>query len=184
MPIGQANHLRYPVAGGEGRVEPLHGEDTGTLRSGLRPGGDPVNPSLKFAYDRTPARRRGSRHVLQRRDHGDEARGTLGTADVRAQPWSRPRAGLPGSRTCVRSTLDDEELTRAMFQPNQRVPVDLSGLTVQGVSFSQNVQKVLATVVEQVSIDPSVGSPHSGTNVAAKARTRCATARRARRATG
>jgi len=29
----------------------------------------------------------------------------------------------------------------SMYQPNQRVTVDLSNLTIQGVSFSQNVQK-------------------------------------------
>jgi hypothetical protein len=43
-----------------------------------------------------------------------------------------------------------------MFQPNQRVTVDLSGLVVQGVRFSQNVQKALGTIVEQVSADPPV----------------------------
>jgi hypothetical protein len=43
-----------------------------------------------------------------------------------------------------------------MFQPNQRVTVDLSGLVVQGVSFSQNVQKAIATVLQQVSADPPV----------------------------
>jgi hypothetical protein len=41
-----------------------------------------------------------------------------------------------------------------MFQPDQRVQVDLSGLTVQGVSFSQNVRKALGTIVRQVSTDP------------------------------
>jgi hypothetical protein len=43
-----------------------------------------------------------------------------------------------------------------MFQPNDRVTVDLSGLTIQGVSFSQNVQKALGTILEQVSADPPV----------------------------
>ena len=43
-----------------------------------------------------------------------------------------------------------------MYQPNQRVSVDLSNLTIQGIVFSQNVQKALATVVRQVSSDPSV----------------------------
>ncbi len=43
-----------------------------------------------------------------------------------------------------------------MFQPNQRVTVDLSGLVIQGVSFSQNVQKALGTIVQQVSADPAV----------------------------
>ena len=43
-----------------------------------------------------------------------------------------------------------------MFQPNQRVTVDLSGLVVQGVRFSQNVQKALGTIVQQVSADPPV----------------------------
>src|SRR5262249_58364753 len=45
----EANHLRYPVAGREGWIEPLHGEDSGPSRSGLCPRGDPVNPLLKFA---------------------------------------------------------------------------------------------------------------------------------------
>lgn len=43
-----------------------------------------------------------------------------------------------------------------MFQPDQRVQVDLSGLTVQGVSFSQNVKKALGTIVRQVSPIPPV----------------------------
>ena len=43
-----------------------------------------------------------------------------------------------------------------MLQPNQRVTVDLSGLVIKGVSFSENVKKALATVVQQVSTDPSV----------------------------
>lgn len=41
-----------------------------------------------------------------------------------------------------------------MFQPNQRVTVDLSGLVIQGVSFSQNVQKVLGTIVQETSTEP------------------------------
>ncbi len=43
-----------------------------------------------------------------------------------------------------------------MLQPNQRVSVDLSNLTIKGVHFSQNVQKALATVVQQVSSEPPV----------------------------
>ena len=43
-----------------------------------------------------------------------------------------------------------------MFQPNQRVTVDLSGLVIQGVSFSQNVQKAIGTILRQTSTDPSV----------------------------
>jgi signal-transduction protein with cAMP-binding, CBS, and nucleotidyltransferase domain len=43
-----------------------------------------------------------------------------------------------------------------MFQPAQRVQVDLSGLTVQGVTFSQNVKKAMGTIVRQVSHDPPV----------------------------
>lgn len=43
-----------------------------------------------------------------------------------------------------------------MLEPNQRVTVDLSGLVIKGVSFSQNVKKALATVVQQVSSDPPV----------------------------
>ena len=43
-----------------------------------------------------------------------------------------------------------------MFQPGQRVKVDLSGLIVKGVSFSQNVREVPATVVQQTSEAPSV----------------------------
>jgi hypothetical protein len=43
-----------------------------------------------------------------------------------------------------------------MFETNQRVTVDLSGLVIQGVSFSQNVQKVLGTIVQQVSTAPPI----------------------------
>jgi hypothetical protein len=43
-----------------------------------------------------------------------------------------------------------------MFQPNQRVTVDLSGLIINGVSFSQNVQKALGTILQQISTEPSV----------------------------
>jgi len=43
-----------------------------------------------------------------------------------------------------------------MFQPGQHVQVDLSGLTVQGVSFSQNVKKALGTIGRQISPDPPV----------------------------
>lgn len=43
-----------------------------------------------------------------------------------------------------------------MFQPSQRVTVDLSNLTIKGVHFSQNVQKALGTIIEQVSVDPPV----------------------------
>lgn len=41
-----------------------------------------------------------------------------------------------------------------MFQPNQRVTVDLSGLVNKGVSFSENVQKALGTIVQQLPTDP------------------------------
>ena len=43
-----------------------------------------------------------------------------------------------------------------MLEPNQRVTVDLSGLVIKGVAFSQNVQKALGTVVRQVSAEPPV----------------------------
>ncbi len=33
-----------------------------------------------------------------------------------------------------------------MFEPNQRVKVNLSGLTIKGVAFSQNVQEALGTI--------------------------------------
>jgi hypothetical protein len=41
-----------------------------------------------------------------------------------------------------------------MFAPNQRVKVNLSDLTIQGVFFSQNVREVLGTIIEQTSTDP------------------------------
>ena len=41
-----------------------------------------------------------------------------------------------------------------MFQPNQRVKVDLSNLTVQGVHFSENVREVPGTIVRAMSTDP------------------------------
>jgi hypothetical protein len=43
-----------------------------------------------------------------------------------------------------------------MFDPGQRVKVDLSGMVVQGVSFSQNVREALGTIVRQTSPEPSV----------------------------
>jgi hypothetical protein len=43
-----------------------------------------------------------------------------------------------------------------MFQANERVTVDLSGLVIQDVSFSQNVQKALGTILQQVSTEPSI----------------------------
>ena len=41
-----------------------------------------------------------------------------------------------------------------MFEPNQRVKVNLSGLTIKGVAFSQNVQEALGTIVQRVSAEP------------------------------
>ncbi len=41
-----------------------------------------------------------------------------------------------------------------MLEPGQRVSVDLSNLTIKGVHFSQNVQKALGTVLQQVSAEP------------------------------
>jgi len=41
-----------------------------------------------------------------------------------------------------------------MFQPNQRVAVDLSGLVIKGVQFSQNVQRALGTIVQQLTTEP------------------------------
>jgi hypothetical protein len=43
-----------------------------------------------------------------------------------------------------------------MLEPGQRVSVDLSNLTIKGVRFSQNVQKALGAVVQQVSAEPPV----------------------------
>ena len=43
-----------------------------------------------------------------------------------------------------------------MFSPDQRVKVDLSGMVVQGVSFSQNVREALATIIRQTSTNPPV----------------------------
>ncbi len=37
-----------------------------------------------------------------------------------------------------------------MFEPNQRVKVNLSGLTIKGVAFSQNVQEALGTIIQQI----------------------------------
>ena len=41
-----------------------------------------------------------------------------------------------------------------MFEPNQRVKVNLSGLTIKGVAFSQNVQEALGTIMQRVSAEP------------------------------
>jgi hypothetical protein len=43
-----------------------------------------------------------------------------------------------------------------MFRAEQRVKVDLSGMVVKGVAFSQNVREALAIIVEQTSTDPPV----------------------------
>ena len=40
------------------------------------------------------------------------------------------------------------------FAVNQRVKVDLSDLTIQGVRFSQNVREALGTILEQTATDP------------------------------
>ena len=36
-----------------------------------------------------------------------------------------------------------------MFEPNQRVKVNLSGLTIRGVAFSQNVQEAPGTIMQR-----------------------------------
>ncbi|MBI3456155.1 MAG: hypothetical protein HY002_10255 [Candidatus Rokubacteria bacterium] len=41
-----------------------------------------------------------------------------------------------------------------MLSPNQRVKVDLSHLTIQGVTFSENVREAQGTVLKQTSADP------------------------------
>jgi hypothetical protein len=46
--------------------------------------------------------------------------------------------------------------TQEVFEANQQVKVNLSGLTIKGVAFSQNVQEALGTIVKQVSAEPSV----------------------------
>jgi hypothetical protein len=43
-----------------------------------------------------------------------------------------------------------------MLDPGQRVKVDLSGMVVQGVAFSQNVRETMATIVRQTSPEPPV----------------------------
>lgn len=43
-----------------------------------------------------------------------------------------------------------------MFEPNQRVKVNLAHMTVQGVSFSENVREALGTIVRQVSVEPPI----------------------------
>ncbi len=45
-------------------------------------------------------------------------------------------------------------MAETRFQPNQRVKVDLSGLVVKGVSFSQNVREALGTIVQETASDP------------------------------
>ena len=43
-----------------------------------------------------------------------------------------------------------------MLAPGQRVKVDLSGMVVKGVSFSQNVREAPGMIVQQTSTDPPV----------------------------
>jgi hypothetical protein len=42
------------------------------------------------------------------------------------------------------------------FTPGQRVKVDLSGLVIKGVAFSQNVREALGTIVQPTTADPPV----------------------------
>ena len=39
-------------------------------------------------------------------------------------------------------------------QPNQPVKVNLSGLTIKGVAFSQNVQEAPGTIVRRIAAEP------------------------------
>jgi hypothetical protein len=41
-----------------------------------------------------------------------------------------------------------------VFEPSQRVKVNLSGLTIKGVAFSQNVQEALGTVIQWTAAEP------------------------------
>jgi hypothetical protein len=41
-----------------------------------------------------------------------------------------------------------------VFEPNQRVKVNLSGLTIKGVTFSQNVQEALGTIIQRIAAEP------------------------------
>jgi len=41
-----------------------------------------------------------------------------------------------------------------MFQPNQRVRLNLAGLTIQGVAFHAAVTDVLGTIIRSTSDDP------------------------------
>ena len=43
-----------------------------------------------------------------------------------------------------------------MLAPGQRVKVDLSGMVIQSVAFSQNVREAFGTIVRQTSPDPPV----------------------------
>ena len=45
-------------------------------------------------------------------------------------------------------------MTETRFEPNQRVKVDLAGLVVQGVTFSQNVREAFGTIVEEKATEP------------------------------
>ena len=40
------------------------------------------------------------------------------------------------------------------FAPGQRVKVDLSGLVIKGVAFSQNVREALGTIVQPTTAEP------------------------------
>ena len=47
-------------------------------------------------------------------------------------------------------------LGEAYVSGDRAVTVDLSGLVIQGVSLSQNVQMALGTILQQVSTEPSI----------------------------
>src|SRR4030095_16875928 len=84
-------------------------------------------------------------------------RGRPGAVPLLDRPSATvPARDQPPLRVRRRARAEGSVNRRPMFQPNQRVTVDLSGLVIQGVSFSQNVQKALGTILQQVSPDPPV----------------------------
>jgi hypothetical protein len=93
------------------------------------------------------------RHEPASRSRNRHSR-TKSPDDASRLPRLTLRPGIPLVTQTTRGVLG--EGLGLMFQSNERVTVDLSGLVIQGVSFSQNVQKALGTILQQVSTEPSI----------------------------
>src|SRR5262249_51787674 len=108
------------------------------------------------AWKRRPppatAYRRSRTHPTTRVDVAENC----GTLERSAAPGARRGASEALSSSPHRSRAPERccDGSSRMFEPNQRVKVNLSGLTIKGVAFSQNVQEALGTIVQRIAAEP------------------------------